>query len=416
MKKRRVVITGIGLTSCFGSDPDHFYDQLLAGKSGVNPITEFQTDDLPTRFAAWVKDFNPDGYIDKKQLRRADPYINYTIYAGKRALEAAGLTGDALEELNKKRCGVLIGSGMGGMEMYHKGVVTLHERGVRRVTPFFVPYIITNMGSGLLATEMGFRGPNYSISTACATGCHSFISAANHIRMGDADLMLCGGCEATQNRITIAGFVALHALSERNDEPTQASRPWDKNRDGFVLGEGCGVFVLEELEHALARGAPILGEYLGGAVNSDAYHMTNIRPDGSGITDCINLAIDSAGIDRRRINYVNAHATSTPLGDMAEVAGIRGALDKDTSHVKMNGTKSMTGHALGGAAALELIVVLKAIERNRLHPTINSEDLEDVGIDICQGVAVDHKVDVALKNSFGFGGHNAAILLSAYKK
>ncbi|MGE3954017.1 MAG: beta-ketoacyl-ACP synthase II [Parachlamydiales bacterium] len=416
MKRRRVVITGMGLTSCFGSDPDHFYDQLLAGKSGVNLINEFQTDDLPTKFAAWVSDFDPEGYVEKKQLRRADPYINFILYAGKRAAESAGLTGATLEALDRRRCGVLIGSGMGGMKMYHEGVATLHDRGVRRVTPFFVPYIITNMGSGLLATDLDFRGPNYSISTACATGAHSVISAANHIRVGDADVMICGGCEATQNRITIAGFVALHALSERNETPQKASRPWCKTRDGFVLGEGCGVLVLEELEHALKRGAPILGEYLGGAVNCDAYHMTNIRPDGSGITDCINLAIDQAGIDRKRINYVNAHATSTPMGDMAEVAGIRGALPEDTRHVKMNGTKSMIGHALGGAAALELIVTLKAIERNRLHPTINIEDPEEVGIDTCRGGAVDHQVDVALKNSFGFGGHNAAILLSGYRK
>jgi 3-oxoacyl-[acyl-carrier-protein] synthase II len=416
MSKKRIVVTGLGLVSCFGTDPDRFYDRLLAGESGVREVDKFRVDDMPTRFAAFVRDFDPEGYVDRKQVRRADIFVTYGLYAGMRALEQAGLKGEALEALDKTRCGVIVGSGMGGMEMYYSGVKTLEERGVRRVSPFFVPYIITNMAGGLLATEVGFQGPNYSISTACATATHSVIAAANHIRNGDADVMLAGGVEATGVRITMAGFVACRAMSERNDDPEGASRPWDKSRDGFVMGEGCGVVVLESLEHALARGAPILGEYLGGGISCDAYHMTNIRPDGSGIGLCIDNMIRDAGIEKERINYINAHATSTPLGDMAEVEGIKRAFGEHRKNMRMNATKSLIGHCLGGAGAVELVATLKAIERNKLHPTINLKDPEEgLDMDVVRDEAQDFDIDVALSNSFGFGGHNACIAVSAYR-
>lgn len=410
-KRKRIVITGRGLVSCFGTQVDRFYDRLLEGESGVRPIQEFDTENLPTKFAAWVRDFDPEEYVDRKMARRADPYINFAIYAGKRALEDAGLLGAGLERLDRTKCGVLIGSGMGGMAKYHEGVRIFHERGVKRVSPFFVPFIITNMGGALLAMDVGFQGPNYSISTACATGNYAIISAANHILRGEADLMLAGGVEAACNPISLGGFVACHALSERNDAPQQASRPWDCNRDGFVMGEGCGVIVLETLEHALKRGAPIYGEYLGGGVTCDAYHMTNMREDGSGIARAIEVALEQAEIAKEEVDYINAHATSTPLGDMTEIAGFQRVFGDHCKKLLMNGTKSLIGHSLGAAGAIESIVILEALKRQELHPTLNLEDPEPaLNID-----AIPHKkrkapLRVALNNSAGFGGHNAAIL------
>ncbi|MBS0627009.1 MAG: beta-ketoacyl-[acyl-carrier-protein] synthase II, partial [Verrucomicrobia bacterium] len=280
MEKKRVVVTGMGIVSCFGTDVDFFYDQLLAGRSGVRPIKEFPCEEYPTRFAATVQDFDTGDYIDKKQARRIDPFMRYAMVAGKKSLEMSGLTKDAFDKLDKTRCGVLIGSGMGGMITFSDGVETLLTKGFKRLTPFFVPFIITNMGGALLAMDLGFMGPNYSISTACATSNNCIYSAAEHIRNGDADVMVCGGSEAPITPIGLAGFVACKALSEKNETPEQASCPWDKNRDGFVMGEGAGVLVLESLEHAKARGATILAEYLGGAVSCDAYHMTSPREDG----------------------------------------------------------------------------------------------------------------------------------------
>lgn len=416
-KKKRIVITGMGLASCFGTDPEVFYQRLLKGDSGVKEITEFEVDDMPTRFAAWVDDFDPDELVNKKQQRRGDPYVTFTLHAGQRALQRAGLVDEQLEALDKTRCGVIVGSGMGGMRKYHEGVATLHERGIRRVSPFFVPYIITNMGGALLGTEVGFLGPNYSISTACATANYSIIAAANHILSGEADVMLAGGMEGAQNRMTLAGFVACQALSQRNDDPQGASRPWDTTRDGFVLGDGGGVFVLESLEHCLARGAEdqIIGEYLGGGISCDAYHMTQIRPDGSGIALCVDKALD--GVPKERVNYINAHATATPMGDMAEVTGLEVVFGDQCKKIKMNSTKSMTGHCLGGAGAIELAAVLKQIEHKKLHPTRNLKSPEEgLSFDV-SAEAVDHPdIDVCLSNSFGFGGHNAAIAVARYQE
>ncbi len=418
MKKRRVVVTGMGLVSCFGSDVDHFYRCLLRGESGVRPITTFPCEEYPTRFAASVRDFDPSNYIDKKQARRVDPCIRYTLVAGKKALEFSHLrTEEELSQLNKARCGVLIGSGMGGMNVFFEGNKTLLEKGFRRITPFFVPYIITNMGGALLAIDLGFTGPNYSISTACATANYCIIAAANHIQRGDADMMLCGGTEAPITPIGIAGFVVIKALSERNEDIEGASRPFDRSRDGFVIGEGSGVLLLEELEHAKKRGAPILAEYLGGAVSTDAYHMTNPRADGLGVASCIQSAIDDAQIDKSRIDYISAHATATPIGDVCEIRAIRAALGDHCKKIKMNATKSMTGHCLGAAAGIEAIATVKAIQTCELHPTINLNDPEEelAGIDALPGQAAKQGVDVAISNSFGFGGHNSTIVLSAYR-
>lgn len=414
-KKRRVVVTGMGIVSCFGTDVDSFYEQLLAGKSGIVPIEGFPCQDFPTRFAGEIRNFETGDYLDKKQARRVDPFIRYSVVAGKKALEMSGLGGDALNQLDKSRAGVLIGSGMGGMHVYSEGVDTLLNKGFKRLTPFFVPYIITNMGGALLAIELGFTGPNYSISTACATANFSIVAAAKHIQQGEADLMICGGAEAAVTPIGLAGFVAIGALSERNDAPEKASRPWDKARDGFVMGEGAGVLVLESLEHALARGAPIYAEYLGGAVSCDAHHMTEPRADGSGVAACIELAIKDAGIPKARVNYINAHATSTPVGDMCEINGIRTVFN-DPSSIAINSTKAMIGHCLGAAGGLEAVVSIKTINTNKVHPTPTIENLDEgmTGFQVPIEEAKEHPVDVALSNSFGFGGHNSSVLFARY--
>lgn len=417
MAKKRIVVTGMGVVSCFGNDVDHFYDQLLAGKSGIVPIEEFPCSEYPTRFAGAIRNFDVGEYMDKKQARRVDPFIRYTMVSGKKALESAKIDAEALSKLDKKRCGILIGSGMGGMSIFYDGVETILTKGYKRLTPFFVPYIITNMGGALLGIDLGFMGPNYSISTACATSNYCIHAAAEEIRQGKADLMLCGGAEAPITPIGLAGFVAIGALSTKNDDPTKASRPWDQNRDGFVMGEGAGVLVLESLEHALARGAPIYAEYLGGAINCDAYHMTSPREDGEGVALCMKDALEDAGVAKETVNYINAHATSTPAGDLCEVRAVQDFFGSHAKNIKMNSTKSMIGHCLGAAGGLEAVATIKAIQTGMLHPTINVENPEPAlaDLDVIPNEAKAHKVNTALSNSFGFGGHNSTLVFAEYK-
>lgn len=414
-RKKRIVITGMGLVSCFGTDVKKFYDALLEGRSGVRKIGNMDVEAYPTKIAGEITDFDMGNYMDKKQARRVDPFIRYTVFSGKKALEDAGLTGSSFESLDKTRCGIIIGSGMGGMHCLYEGTQTIIEKGYKRLTPFFIPYIITNMGGALLAIDVGFMGPNYSISTACATANYSIHAAADHIRKGDADLMLCGGAEASINPLGLSGFCAIKALSTRNNEPEKASRPWDKDRNGFVMGEGCAVFVLESLEHAQNRGAPILAEYLGGAVSCDAFHMTDPHGEGKGVKLSIENALKDANIEKERVNYINAHATSTIVGDIAEAIAIKNAFGNHASNIKINATKSMTGHCLGAAAGIEAVATLEAIRRSKLHPTINLEEVveEAESLDIVKE-AEDFKVDVALSNSFGFGGHNSSLLFASY--
>lgn len=416
MNKKRVVVTGMGVVSCFGTDVDEFYNQLLAGKSGIVPIEEFPCQEFPTRFAGAIRNFDVGNYLDKKQARRVDPFIRYTAVAGKKALEHGNLTGEAFDRLDKTRSGVLIGSGMGGMNVFYEGTETLLTKGFKRITPFFVPFIITNMGGALLAIDLGFMGPNYSISTACATANFCIYSAAQHIMRGDADVMLCGGAESPINPIGVAGFVACKALSERNDEPQRASRPWDKNRDGFVMGEGAGVLLLESLDHALARGATILAEYIGGGINCDAHHMTDPRDDGKGVALCIDAALKEAQIPKEQINYINAHATSTQVGDLCELRALNLVFGDHAKNMKMNATKSMTGHCLGAAGSIEAIAVIKAMETGMLHPTINLDDpVDEIGnFDVVKGEAQAHKITAAMSNSFGFGGHNSTLIFAPY--
>ena len=405
----------MGLVSCFGTDVDLFYQKLLAGESGIVPIQEFPCQEFPTRFAGSVRDFDPGIYIDKKQARRVDPFIRYTMVAGKKALEMGGLDAEKLQMLDKKRCGVLIGSGMGGMSVFFDGVETLLTKSFKRITPFFVPYIITNMAGALLAIDLGFMGPNYSISTACATSNYCIYAAAKHIQNGETDLMLCGGAESPINPIGVAGFVACKALSERNDDPQAASRPWDKNRDGFVVGEGAGVLLLESLDHALARGATIYAEYLGGAVSCDAHHMTDPREDGSGVALCIENALLDAGISKEAINYINAHATSTLVGDRAEIEAIKKIFGPHVYEIVLNATKSMIGHCLGAAGGIEAIATIKAILTQLVHPTRNLDEPDEfiAGLNVPR-TAQQHAIKVALSNSFGFGGHNSSLLFAAY--
>uniref|UniRef100_A0A089NBJ3 3-oxoacyl-[acyl-carrier-protein] synthase I, chloroplastic n=1 Tax=Capsicum annuum TaxID=4072 RepID=A0A089NBJ3_CAPAN len=413
--KKRIVITGMGLVSVFGSDIDKFYNKLLEGQSGITLIDRFDASSYAVRFAGQIRDFSSEGYIDGKNDRRLDDCWKYCLVAGKRALEDANLGQQVLDTMDKTRIGVLVGSGMGGSKVFTDAVEALVQRGYKKISPFFVPYTITNMGSALLAINTGLMGPCYSISTACATANYCFYAAANHIRRGEADIMVAGGTEAFISAIGVGGFIACRALSQRNDEYEKASRPWDKNRDGFVIGEGSGVLVMESLEHALKRGSPIIAEYLGGAVTCDAHHMTDPRADGLGVSSCMVKSLVDAGVSPEEVNYINAHATSTLAGDLAEVNAIKKVF-KDTSEIKMNGTKSMIGHGLGAAGGLEAIATIKAITTGWLHPTINQHDLEpQVTIDTVPNVKKQHEVNVGISNSFGFGGHNSVVVFAPYK-
>eukprot|EP00884_Botryococcus_braunii_P010889 jgi/Botrbrau1/19801/Bobra.0124s0048.2 len=416
--ERRVVITGMGVVSPLGNDVGEFYNNLLEGKSGVSLIEKWDTEGYSTKFAGEIKTFDGEGYINPKNVRRLDDVIKYIILAGKKALEAAKLPIDktVAEHVDPGRCGVLVGTAMGGMTAFAAGVEALVTVGHGRMSPFCIPFAITNMGGAQLAMDLGFMGPNYSISTACATGNYCLLNAADHIRRGDADIMLAGGADAAVIPSGIAGFIACKALSKRNDAPEKASRPWDRNRDGFVMGEGAGVLVMEDLEHAQARGAPILAEFLGGSVTCDAHHLTEPLPDGSGVALCIERALANSGVKAEEVNYVNAHATSTKAGDLAEYKALRTSIPHND--VRINGTKSMIGHLLGGAGAVEAVATVQAIRTGWLHPTLNVDDPEDL-VDMSLIVGKEKQqldVNVALSNSFGFGGHNSSVLFRAFKE
>jgi 3-oxoacyl-[acyl-carrier-protein] synthase II len=410
MEKKRVVVTGMGVVSCLGNDPGIFYERLLRGESGISSISAFPCDDLLSRIAGTVYDFDPGDLIDKKQARRVDRFIAFALYAGKKAVAAAGITGDGID---RTRIGVIIGSGVGGMSTFFENAKACIEKGPRRVSPFLIPFMLTDMASALLAQDLGFMGPNYSVSTACATSNYAIIAAARHIINEDADIMVCGGAEAPIAQIGLAGFGAMKALSGRNDDPQGASRPFDKGRDGFVMAEGCGVLVLESLESAQRRGAPILAEYRGGAVSCDAYHMTDPRPDGKGIALCIEKALNDAKVRAEEVSYINAHATSTVLGDMTEIRALQ-RIFLNPHGVTINATKSMIGHSLGAAGGLEAIATIQAIRSGWIHPTSNLDDPEDLPFDVPkEKKRLD--IECAISNSFGFGGHNATVVFSPFR-
>lgn len=416
---KRVVVTGLGIVSAHGNDKDEVYAKLCAGKSAVKVITKFDATGLTTRIAAQIDGFSAAGYIDLKNERRMDDVVKYTIVSGKKALEDAGLAMDseAFGKLDKERCGILIGSAMGGTSL-QTSIDNMEKllQG-KKLSPFFVPYTLVNVPGGLLAIDLGFQGPNYAVVTACATGNYCISSAAGHIQRGECDLALAGGAEAAVTRAGIAGFVACKALSGRNDEPERASRPWDKGRDGFVMGEGAGVLCLESLDHAQARGATIYAEYMGGAYTCDAHHMTEPHPEGRGVARCIKMALEASGVAAADIGYMNTHGTSTPAGDMAEVGAIRKAFDGKTDGLVINSTKSMLGHCLGAAAGLEAVVTIQALRHQKVHPTINLEDPAD-GFDLKAPTEALELPDLkyAASNSFGFGGHNSCVIFKKWEE
>src|SRR3990167_9183733 len=414
MKKRRVVITGVGLVSCFGSYPDTFFKALCDGKSGVKLLDNLALPNLATQIGAPVQGFGLEPYFDKKEARRIDPAIGFAVGAGWMAIDNAKLD---LHLLDTRRIGAVIGSGIGGMKIFVEGVEAMVTKGLDRVSPFFVPFILTNMPSAYLAMKRGLKGPVYSVSTACATSNHSFYHALRHIEHGEADVMLAGGVEASMNVLCYSGFCAMRALSRRNESPTEASRPWDKNRDGFVIGEGSAVFVFEELEHAKKRGANILAEVTGAAINCDAYHITEPNPAGEEVARCIEMALDAAHLTIQDIDYINAHATSTLVGDLCEVRALKKVFGSRLPHIPISATKSMIGHGLGAASSLEALATIQSIRTGIVHPTINPKQKEEEveGLDLVENQAKRHPVRHAISNSFGFGGHNSVLVFSKYE-
>ncbi len=404
--QRRVVVTGLGLISPVGNSVATAWSNVLAGKSGIATITKFDHAPLSVHFAGEVKDFNVEDYVSAKEARHMDHFIHYGIAAGTQALRDSGIE---VSEANAERIGVMVGSGIGGLPMIEDTGAELLARGPRRISPFFVPGSIINMISGHLSILFNLKGPNIAAATACTTGLHSIGLAARLIQAGDADVMLAGGAESTISALGVGGFAAARALSTRNDDPTTASRPWDKDRDGFVLGEGAGVMVLEEYEQARARGAKIYCELVGFGMSGDAYHMT--APNMDGPRRCMLNALRDAGLNPDQINYINAHGTSTPLGDKNETEAIKAALGAHAKKVVINSTKSMTGHLLGGAGGLEAVFTVLALHHQKSPPTINifNQDPE-CDLDYCANTARDLPIDYAVKNNFGFGGTNGTLI------
>ena len=408
--RRRVVVTGLGCISPVGNTVAASWNALIAGQSGIATITKFDASAFSTHFAGEVKGFNIEEYIPGKEARHMDTFIHYGMAAGMQAMQDSGLE---VTEANAERIGVLVGSGIGGLPMIEATHAELTSRGPRRISPFFVPASIINMISGHLSIKYGLKGPNLAIVTACTTGLHCIGEAGRLIEYGDADVMIAGGAESTVSPLGLGGFAAARALSSRNDDPATASRPWDTDRDGFVLGEGAGVMVLEEYEHAKARGAKIYAELLGFGMSADAHHMTAPLEDGDGARRCMLSAMRNAGVNPDQINYVNAHGTSTPLGDVAETVAIKRALGDAASKVVVNSTKSMTGHLLGGAGGLESVFTVMAVHKQISPPTINIFNQDPhCDLDYCANTAREMPVNVALKNSFGFGGTNGSLIFS----
>ena len=409
MSKRRVVVTGLGMLSPVGNTAESSWQALLKGQSGITNIEHFDTTEFPTKFAGLVKDFDPEQFgISRKDARKMDLFIQYGVAAGLQALEDSGLQ---VTEQNADRIGVSIGSGIGGLGLIEQNHSSLMAGGPRKLSPFFVPSTIINMAAGHLSIMKGLRGPNVAITTACTTGTHAIGFAARMIAYGDADVMVCGGAEKASTPMGMGGFAAAKALSTRNDEPQKASRPWDKDRDGFVLGDGAGVLVLEEYEHAKARGAKIYAEFVGFGMSADANHMTAPPEDGAGAALAMTNALKDAGLSADQIGYVNAHGTSTPLGDLAELRAVKATFGTHTSKLLVSSTKSMTGHLLGAAGAIEAIITVLALRDQVAPPTINLDQPDDeCDLDLVPHVAKPAHFEYALSNSFGFGGTNGSLI------
>jgi 3-oxoacyl-[acyl-carrier-protein] synthase II len=410
MSRRRVVVTGLGCISPVGNTVAEAWANILAGQSGIGLITKFDASNFACKIAGEVKGFDLESYISAKEARTMDTFIHYGIAAAHQAVVDAGLpTGEALDEEAATRIGCIIGSGIGGLPLIEETHGEYVSRGPRRISPFFVPASIINMISGHVSMRFGFKGPNLAVVTACTTGLHCIGEAARKIEYGDADVIVAGGSEGTVSPLGVGGFAAMRALSTRNDDPTTASRPWDKDRDGFVLGEGAGVMVLEEYEHAKARGAKIYAELAGYGMSADAGHMT--APNMDGPRRAMVSALRNAGVNTDQVNYLNAHGTSTPLGDVNESNAIKAALGEHAKRIVVNSTKSMTGHLLGGAGGIESVFTVLALHHQKSPPTINifNQDPE-CDLDYCANTARDMKIDVAVKNNFGFGGTNGTLV------
>jgi|BenlonsequeITSRD_1030534.scaffolds.fasta_scaffold00551_15 3-oxoacyl-[acyl-carrier-protein] synthase II len=410
--KHRVVVTGMGIVTSLGSDLETFWNNLVAGKSGVSRIESFDVSEYPTQIAAEIKDFNPEDYIDRKEARRMDRFVQFAVAAGKMAVQDAGL--ELGVNVDPERVGVIVGSGIGGLGTWEEQHSILLEKGPKRVSPFFIPMMIANMASGQISMSIGAKGPNTTAVTACATGTHSIGDSFKLIQRGDADAMICGGAEATIRPTGLAGFCSMRAMSTRNDEPEKASRPFDAERDGFVMGEGSGVLVLESLEHAVKRGARIYAEVIGYGMSGDAYHITDPDPDGA--ARCMQRALKDAGIEPEAIDYINAHGTSTPVGDRSETLAIKKAFGDHAYKLAVSSTKSMTGHLLGAAGGIESVILALTLKNGVIAPTINLENRDpECDLDYVPNAARKSDVKTALSNSFGFGGHNATIVMRKYE-
>ncbi|MFP5505337.1 MAG: beta-ketoacyl-ACP synthase II [Gammaproteobacteria bacterium] len=409
MSKRRVVITGLGIVSPVGNSVAEAWDNILAGRGGIRPIESFDVSAFPVRFGGTVLGFDATQYIPAKDIKKMDPFVHYGIAAGCQAIADAGLE---ITEANAERIGVAIGSGIGGLNTIEKQHSALLEGGPRKVSPFFVPASIINMISGNLSIMYGLKGPNIAIVTACTTGTHNIGDAARIIAYGDADVMIAGGAEMATTPLGLSGFAAARALSTRNDDPAAASRPWDKDRDGFILGDGAGVLVLEEYEHARKRGAKIYAEVVGYGMSGDAHHMTQPSEGGEGAKRCMLNALRDAGLNTDQVQYINAHGTSTPAGDKAETMAVKAAFGALAGSVAMSSTKSMTGHLLGAAGGIEAVFTALAVRDQVAPPTINYTTPDpECDLDYVPNTAREMKIEVALSNSFGFGGTNGTIVL-----
>ncbi|MFC4810679.1 beta-ketoacyl-ACP synthase II [Paenibacillus sp. GCM10023250] len=411
--KQRVVVTGMGVMTSLGSELDTFWGNLMEGKSGVSQIEAFDVTEYPTRIAAEIKNFNPEDYgIDKKEARRMDRFVQFAVVASQNAVKDAGI--GIGTDVDAERVGVMIGSGIGGLGTWEDQHNILLEKGPKRVSPFFIPMMIANMASGQVSMATGAKGPNSTAVTACATGTHSIGDSYKLIQRGDADMMICGGAEATIRPTGLAGFCSMRAMSTRNDEPEKASRPFDVDRDGFIMGEGSGILVLESLEHAQKRGARIYAEVIGYGMSGDAHHMTEPDPDGA--ARCMAKALRDGGLEPSQIDYINAHGTSTPVGDKSETTAIKKTFGDHAYKLAVSSTKSMTGHLLGAAGGVEAVILGLTLTNGIIAPTINLDNQDpECDLDYVPNVPRQADVKIALSNSFGFGGHNATIVMKKYE-
>jgi len=411
---RRVVVTGVGLVTAVGNDVASTWSALLDGRSGAAPITRFDASDHDVRFACEVKDFDPGSYLDRKEVKRTDRFVQFAMATADQAVEAAGVE-EAMADLPDHRTGVIIGSGIGGLETLEEQHIRLRERGPGRVSPFFIPMFIADMASGMVSMRYGVRGPNYATVSACASSAHAVGLAYRSVRTGEADVMITGGSEATVTPLCMAGFSSMKALSTRNEEPAAASRPFDAGRDGFVLGEGAGTLILESLEHARERGAPIVAELRGFGQSADAHHMTAPAPEGAGAQLAMRQALEDGGLEPEDVGYVNAHGTSTPANDATETTAIKKVFGDHARELLVGSTKSMTGHTLGAAGGVETAITALVCREGRVPPTINYEEPDpDCDLDYVTGGPVDREIGAAVTNSFGFGGHNVCLALSRW--